>query len=156
MVKVNHKYSAQAAKLKRRAAALKGWQNKKIAAQVEKATWMNEAEDYDLTQMQQEIPIANPNLATNILTEAAGIVGGVRQTTHGAKERSFIAISELWNTYLRNRVLPDGTDSSISPVDVAQMMVLLKIARSIQGKPARDHYLDEAGYAAIAGELASK
>jgi hypothetical protein len=93
----------------------------------------------------------------NMLREAALIVDGARQTTHGGKERSFKAIADLWNAYLNGRVI-DGRDAAmagVSPFDVAQMMVLVKIARSIQGKPIRDHFVDEAGYAAIAGELAA-
>lgn len=89
--------------------------------------------------------------ASEILTKVAEIVGGARNATHGEKERSFVCIGELWTVYLRNR--PDA-NAPVSARDVSQMMVLLKIARSIQGEPVQDHFWDEAGYAAIAGELA--
>lgn len=90
------------------------------------------------------------SVASGILTEAALLVAGDRQTTHGDKERSFGAIAGMWNAYLEARKTPEA---SLSGFDVAQMMVLLKIGRSVQGKPVRDHFVDAAGYAAIAGEL---
>ncbi len=88
--------------------------------------------------------------ASEILTGVAAIVGGARNTTHGEKERSFSVIAGLWNAYLTGKRIP----SQITARDVAQMMVLLKIARSIQGEPHPDHFMDEAGYSAIAGEIA--
>ena len=37
--------------------------------------------------------------------------------------------------------------------DVANMMILLKIARGANGKPKADTWIDIAGYAACGGEL---
>ena len=37
--------------------------------------------------------------------------------------------------------------------DVANMMILLKIARGAIGKPKADNWIDIAGYAACGGEL---
>lgn len=88
--------------------------------------------------------------ATRLLKDAGYIVSGDRNTMHGEKERSFAVIANLWNTYLAGRKAPA---SAITPADVAQLMVLLKIGRSIQGAPGRDHFLDAAGYSAIAWEL---
>ena len=97
-------------------------------------------------------PAPSGSVAHAILTEAAGIVQGARNATHGDKERSFAAIADLWNAYLDNRA--GGQEAPISPRDVASLMVLLKLARSIQGQAVRDHFVDAAGYAAIAGEMA--
>src|SRR5262245_15919043 len=83
-------------------------------------------------------------IASDMLLEAAGIVVGARNVTHGEKERSFTVIANLWNAYLDGR----KTGGSITALDVAQMLVLLKIARTIQGEPVRDHYLDQCGYSA--------
>jgi hypothetical protein len=88
--------------------------------------------------------------AAGILREAAGIVEGARNATHGDKERSFQAIAGMWNAYLAARKNPSAL---IQPVDVSNMMVVLKIGRSVQGEAVRDHYVDMAGYAAISGEL---
>lgn len=84
-----------------------------------------------------------------MLHEAARIVAGDRNETHGAAERSFQAIANLWNAYLAG-----SKGGDLTAVDVAQMMVLLKIARASNGKFVRDHAVDAAGYAALAGELA--
>lgn len=89
--------------------------------------------------------------ASDMLTEAAKIVGGDRNNTHGDKEDSFAAIARLWNAYFDSR---RERDPLVSAYDVAQMMVLLKMARAEWGTPVRDHFVDQAGYAAIAGELA--
>lgn len=90
--------------------------------------------------------------ASSMLQEAASIVAGARNTTHGDKERSFAAIASLWNAYLYE-VRKDHS-APISGHDVAVLMVLMKFARSQQGQAVRDHYVDAAGYAAIAGEIA--
>ena len=98
-----------------------------------------------------ETSAASGTVAHSILTEAAGIVQGARNATHGDKERSFGVIAGLWNAYLDGRKAP----GPITGQDVAACMVLLKLARSVQGTAARDHFVDAAGYAAIAGELSA-
>ena len=89
--------------------------------------------------------------AGDILLEAHAIVTGDRAATHGDKERSFQVIADLWTVYLSGR--KNQVPNQVTAFDVAQCMVLLKIARSIQGQPIKDHALDAAGYSAIAGEL---
>jgi hypothetical protein len=91
------------------------------------------------------------SMAASVLREAADIVEGSRNATHGAKERSFGAICDIWNAYLEGRA--DVSVDAIRPVDVAMMMVLMKMVRANQGQPIRDHFVDMAGYAGIAGEL---
>lgn len=94
------------------------------------------------------------NGAGSILSEAAAIVEGSRNQQHGEKERSFAAIANLWDAYLDNRKPPGpGASLGIRPRDVAVMMVLMKVMRAEWGMPIRDHYVDMAGYAGIAGEL---
>lgn len=88
--------------------------------------------------------------ASGVLKEAHEIVVGARQTQHGEKERSFKVIAQLWDVYLNGR--KDG--GPVTAFDVAQMLCLLKIARSIQGSRIRDHAVDACGYAAIAWEVA--
>lgn len=89
--------------------------------------------------------------AADILTEVAALVAGDRNTTHGSKEKNFRSSADLWNAYLQNR--PGGAGAPVSPSDVALMLLLVKVSRSISGTPFPDHYADMAGYAAIAGEL---
>lgn len=89
-------------------------------------------------------------ISADILTEAAAIVGGDRNATHGNKTDSFVAIAAVWTAYLRACRQP-GMD--VRPADVANMMVLLKQQRAEWGTPVRDHFMDAAGYSAIAGEI---
>ena len=87
--------------------------------------------------------------AHEICAQAADIISGDREETHGAKERSFETIARFWNIYLNGKAGP------LRPSDVASMMALLKIARSLHGRYNPDDFVDLAGYAGIAGELAS-
>lgn len=93
--------------------------------------------------------------AASILREAATIVDGARNQTHGDKERSFVAIAALWDAYLLSRPHASAAvqTPSITPADVAAMMVLMKMARSMHGQHIPDHAVDAAGYSAIWGEL---
>jgi hypothetical protein len=86
-----------------------------------------------------------------ILRDAATIVDGARNQTHGDKERSFAAIARLWDAYLVSR--PAGREGVVDGADVSAMMVLLKFARSLHGEHVADHGIDAAGYAAIWAEL---
>ena len=87
-----------------------------------------------------------------LLRQAASVVDGARNQTHGDKERSFSAIAMLWGAYLAQKPSKPN-DSLITPADVAAMMVLLKFARSCHGEHIEDHAVDCAGYGAIWGEL---
>lgn len=82
-----------------------------------------------------------------ILSEAESIITGDRNSTHGPPERNFATIAGYWSTYLGR---------PITAADVAKMMVLMKVARSHTGSGYfRDHYVDMAGYAALAWEMES-
>jgi hypothetical protein len=90
----------------------------------------------------------------DILRKAASVVDGPRNDTHGNKEKTFAQIAELVTTYLNARgLLPK--DKALAPRDVTQIMVLIKIIRSANGKYNDDDYLDQAGYSGISGELAA-
>ena len=82
-----------------------------------------------------------------ILDKAKEIVTKDRNMQYGSPENNFGVIAELWNAYL-------GCDYKITPIDVALMMALLKIARIATGNTKEDNYIDLAGYAACAAELA--
>ena len=94
--------------------------------------------------------------AKEICLAAAELVSGSRQQQHGSKQANFANIAELWNGYLaclgRQR---DQEFCFLSPADVANLFELCKIARRLTGKFNLDDYIDGAGYAACAGELAS-
>lgn len=79
-----------------------------------------------------------------ILNKALEAVNGTRRENYGSVEDSFAAIAAYWSTYLNKNVLPK---------DVANMMILMKVAR-VTGVPGNaDTYVDIAGYAACGGEI---
>ena len=70
-----------------------------------------------------------------------------RHGRHGDYRRTHQRIADLWGAYL---------GISISPTDVARMMILLKVARSQEGDETdEDHAKDIAGYAALLQKLAN-
>lgn len=92
--------------------------------------------------------------ASDLLHQAAEIVSGARAEQHGDMVLCHSAIATLWNGYLAIRREPG---SPLSPLDVAQMMILLKVARAQSGSAGHaDHYLDMAGYAGCAAEIAER
>lgn len=97
---------------------------------------------------EKEGSIKKPTTRKTILDSAEKCVCRDRQDTHGRPEDSFGAIADLWTAYL-----DIGRD--ITPVDVANMMILLKIGRAKENPKHQDNWVDMAGYAACAGEIAA-
>jgi Domain of unknown function (DUF6378) len=81
-----------------------------------------------------------------ILDEAKKIVTVDRNLEYGDPEDNFKDIADLWTAYL-------GWD--VNSVDVAMMMILLKMTRLKQSPHKPDHYVDMAGYAACAAECSN-
>lgn len=79
-----------------------------------------------------------------ILEAARVCVCGEREQDYGTPEDSFALIGKLWTAY---------TGVTYTPKDVAVMMALLKVAR-IKASDKADSFVDLAGYAACAGEIA--
>ena len=94
----------------------------------------------------------------DILDKAKQCICRDREQEYGTPEICFAAIADLWATYLL-AAHPDWMKvvlaDSITAKDVAMMMSLLKVARIAAGKDATDSFVDLAGYAALAGELAT-
>ncbi len=84
-----------------------------------------------------------------ILAEAKQCVCGHREQDYGTPENNFQLIADLWNAYM-------GQGPLFTPKDVAMLMSLLKIARIRTGTGTADCYIDLAGYAACAGEIATR
>ena len=82
--------------------------------------------------------------AAELLVEAAKLVATTRNADHGPARQNLGLVAKLWSAYL-------GTD--IEAADVAMLLALVKVARIRTGAPLPDHFVDLAGYAAIAGEL---
>ena len=87
-----------------------------------------------------------------MLDETKGIVCGNRDKEYGKPENNFQDIANLWNGYLKN-ICKLPALQLLSEVDVANMMMLLKIARSESNKKHLDNFVDIAGYAACAYEI---
>lgn len=89
--------------------------------------------------------------------ETAGkIVQGDRRETHGDFQKNFEAIAGLWDAYLMAKKYSyDVSGSMLTNEDVGKMMVLLKIARTMNGKLNPDDYVDAIGYAMITAGLAT-
>lgn len=79
-----------------------------------------------------------------ILEAARRCVCGDREQDYGSPENNFRTIATMWEAYL---------GFPVSPVDVAAMLALLKIARISSGHAKEDNWIDLAGYAACGGEL---
>ena len=81
-----------------------------------------------------------------VLEAAIKTVCEDRQDSYGKPEDNFTIIAGLWSGYLG--------DVMLEAEDVAIMMILLKIARIQTGTFKPDNYIDIAGYAACAAEVA--
>lgn len=79
-----------------------------------------------------------------ILDKAKACVVGDREQDYGSPESNFGRIANLWTAFL---------NITITPVEVAAMLALLKIARIASGHAKEDNWIDLAGYAACGGEL---
>lgn len=67
-----------------------------------------------------------------------------RQAIHGRPEDSFEDIGNFWSDYL---------EVELTEIDVAIMMILLKIARMKEGEVDVDNLVDIAGYSENAGRI---
>lgn len=96
-------------------------------------------------------PTLSPHLPNkSVLSKAESIISGQRQTVNGKPERSFEQIAARWS-------LTVGT--TITAQQVALMMVDMKMVRALQGVTTEghdDHFVDMAGYVALAAELGEK
>lgn len=88
-----------------------------------------------------------------ILEDARMAVCSDRNHQYGDPEDNFKTIADYWNDYLSGIKHRELTAS-----DVADMMVLFKIARNTTAPHLKksDNYVDIAGYAACGGEIAGK
>jgi len=80
----------------------------------------------------------------SIADEAGKLVGGERNDQYGPPEVALQRIAGLWSGYLGFKL-----DAS----DVAKMMMLLKLARTMDGPYKRDSFVDGVAYLLIAEGL---
>lgn len=90
---------------------------------------------------------------SELLREVADTVAGARNKDYGSptinlNERT----AALWTTYLR--LIEDIVyKHGLNGVDVCNMMILVKMARTMENMSVKDNYADIAGYAAAAWEI---
>lgn len=87
-----------------------------------------------------------------IMNDALKVINGERQNVYGNPEDTHETIAAMWQAYLNARGLASGADA-LGGDDVANMMVLMKVARQAGGKGKRDNYVDMIGYAALAHDM---
>lgn len=75
---------------------------------------------------------------------AEEIICGQRQEAYGDAKRNFSTIATMWSAYLGREV---------SPLDVANMMILLKVARGKNMQRHMDNWIDVIGYSALGAEM---
>jgi hypothetical protein len=93
--------------------------------------------------------------AASICRTAADLVSGDRAHMHGDILQNMRAIADLWNAILTIKYRAQETPH-LNALDVACMLEALKIARRYTGALNPDDFIDAAGYAGIAGEIADR
>lgn len=98
-------------------------------------------------------------IAGDLLVNALKTITQDRPDVHGSAEHSFDAIARLWSVYLEEMMFAKygkRLEIFIAGYDVAQMMSLLKKVRAMFGQQSHpDHFIDDAGYTALAGMIAT-
>lgn len=94
-------------------------------------------------------------IRSELLEKANACVTGERPEDYGSPEDNFSTIAQLWAAYIKAACVAPSAHVDIGGKDVALMMALLKIARAISSQNP-DNYIDLAGYAACAGEIATE
>jgi len=83
-----------------------------------------------------------------LLRDAMHITSVDRNRAYGSPEDNFRNIANLWNAYFGAQGKPAGC----TPCDVANLMILMKVARLSTNLGHRDSLLDIAGYAACGAD----
>lgn len=98
-----------------------------------------------------------------LLADAAQIIGHDRNDQYGNAEDSFGVIAEFWSTWLTARagelvstMAGEPHSVIVTAADVANMLGLMKKARTAVGGHKRDNYTDEIGYTALAQRCEEK
>lgn len=79
-----------------------------------------------------------------LLQEAEELINGQRKEDYGDAKACFKRIAAFWSDYLCHR-----DHSELSCHDVANMMILLKVARDANNPGQRQNHTDIAGYSGL-------
>ena len=85
----------------------------------------------------------------SVLQEAERLINGDRQQAYGSAAESFERIAAFWHAYLKHKL---KDTEHIKPKDVAAMMILMKVSRSVTSSK-RDNWVDAAAYAELGSQL---
>lgn len=77
-----------------------------------------------------------------VLQEAHDLIYGERQEQYGHPRVNLQNIADMWGVYFHGKY---QVDFPLTPVDVCQLMALLKMCRGF-GSDKRDSIVDQAGY----------
>ena len=90
-----------------------------------------------------------------ILNAAKQCVCHDRNEQYGEPENNFAVIARFWQEYIFGAT---GKTFNLTAFDVANMMVLFKVARAATAgvNANADSFVDMAGYAACGGEIVSR
>tara|TARA_R100000808_G_scaffold7062_1_gene20748 strand:- start:23136 stop:23441 length:306 start_codon:yes stop_codon:yes gene_type:complete len=91
--------------------------------------------------------------AHEIAEQASSIVSNDRQDQYGDPEKNFELIASYWNTYINNKYNTGDYEIELTSVDVATLMILLKVSRCTTGRFSIDNFRDICGYATLGGSL---
>lgn len=86
---------------------------------------------------------------TEILEEATDRIYD-QKDKYGKPDESFKKIAGFWNQYLISLGIPDP---NMGEDDVAQMMILFKMACNLEGVHEKGNFVDIAGYAECAARV---
>jgi hypothetical protein len=89
-------------------------------------------------------------MSESVLDTALAVTSGDRRRDYDSATPNHERIARIWNAYIQSRKDPN---SELSALDVAHLMILLKIARAVY-TPTRDSYVDIAGYARCSAQIA--
>lgn len=87
-----------------------------------------------------------PEAPKSLLQKAHEIIYGDREQTYGSPDKNLNQIARYWSVHLSGTT---GENICLTPADVCEMMILLKVARLGNTPDHADSLLDIAGYAAL-------
>ncbi len=92
----------------------------------------------------------------DLLTKAKELTEGDREKSYGDPFLNMSAFADLLEGYFRAKGWMTVLNTAVSAEDAAWVMVLAKMARTVNGNlpPHFDNYTDAAAYVAMAGECA--
>lgn len=117
--------------------------------------------DVNITRKDMGLKPFAENKRADILHTAEELINGDRAQSYGPPETSFKRIAQLWNAMdIRikewNPEEPRDFDyRELTAVDVALVLIQLKVSRIISSPDHEDSWIDVAGYAGLGGEIAT-